>query len=100
MKKKCKTNIRLQTAEAAGKSLRHTGDTIASWTAVGVIVIGCAMLITAMLLPPPGEIDHSVLVAFGEICTFAGTVMGVSGARRFRRDDDRIKESNENEKNR
>lgn len=53
---------------------------VAGWTAVGVISVGCVMLIIAMLLPPPGEIDHSVLVAFGEICTFAGTVFGVSKA--------------------
>ena len=28
-------------------------------------------------MPPPGEIHNSVLVAFGEILTFAGAVFGM-----------------------
>lgn len=55
---------------------------LAGWTATAVLGIGCAMLYTALLIPPPGHIDHSVLVAFGEICTFAGTVLGIGNARR------------------
>lgn len=36
-------------------------------------------LVMAVLLcvAPSGEIDNSVLVAFGEICTFAGALFGV-----------------------
>lgn len=55
---------------------------LAGWSAIAVLVIGCAMLYTALLIPPPGHIDHSVLVAFGEICTFAGTVLGIGNVRR------------------
>ena len=46
-------------------------------TAMGAIVIGCGLLIAALVIPPPGQIDHSVLVAFGEISTFAGALFGV-----------------------
>lgn len=46
--------------------------------AVGAILVGCVLLIAAMMIPPPGEIDHSVLVAFGEISTFSAALLGVS----------------------
>lgn len=55
---------------------------LAGWTAVIVLGIGCVLLYTALLIPPPGHIDHSVLVAFGEICTFAGTLLGIGHVRR------------------
>lgn len=42
-----------------------------------VMAVGCGMLIAAMAIPPPGEIDGSVLVAFGEISTFSGALLGI-----------------------
>ena len=45
-------------------------------TAIGVMGVGCAMLVAGMIIPPPGEIDSSLLVAFGEISTFVGTIFG------------------------
>ena len=47
------------------------------WTAVGVMAVGCGLLIAAIAIPPPGVIDHSILVAFGEISTFSGALLGV-----------------------
>ena len=38
---------------------------------------GCALLIAGIALPPAGEIHASVLVAFGEILTFAGSLIGI-----------------------
>ena len=35
------------------------------------------LLIAGFVVPPPGEIHNSVLVAFGEILTFAGAVFGM-----------------------
>ena len=46
-------------------------------TAVGMRLVGCGILVAALAIPPPGEIDNSVLVAFGEISTFAATLFGV-----------------------
>lgn len=45
--------------------------------AVSILIFGCCLLVVSLILPPPGEIDHSVLVAFGEILTFAGALLGV-----------------------
>lgn len=47
------------------------------WTALALILFGCLFLIGALLIPPPGEVHASVLVAFGEIATFAGTLLGI-----------------------
>lgn len=46
-------------------------------SAVGMVIIGCALLIFGFVVPPLGVIDNSVLVAFGETCTFAGALFGV-----------------------
>ena len=35
--------------------------------AVGMVVLGAGLLLGAFIAPPPGQIDGSVLVAFGEI---------------------------------
>ena len=34
------------------------------------------MLTAGFVLPPLAEIHHSVLIAFGEILTFAGSLIG------------------------
>lgn len=38
---------------------------------------GILLLFGGFTAPPPGKIDSSVLVAFGEILTFAGAVFGI-----------------------
>lgn len=45
--------------------------------AVLLIIVGSALLIAGFLVPPLGIIDSSVLVAFGEILTFAGALFGI-----------------------
>ena len=46
-------------------------------TATALAAAGCGLLIAGLIMPPGGEIHSSVLVAFGEILTFAGAVFGV-----------------------
>lgn len=46
-------------------------------TAVALVVVGVSLLIAGFVTPPPGEIHHSVLVAFGEILTFVGALFGI-----------------------
>ena len=38
---------------------------------------GSGLLVVAMITPPPGEIDASVLIAYGEILTFVGSLFGI-----------------------
>lgn len=51
--------------------------TVQLLAAVLLIVVGCGLLIAGFCVPPPGEIHNSVLIAFGEILTFAGAVFGM-----------------------
>ena len=42
-----------------------------------LILVGCGLLIAGFTVAPLGIIHSSVLVAFGETCTFAGALFGV-----------------------
>lgn len=42
-----------------------------------LVIVGCGLLIAGFIVAPLGIIDNSVLVAFGETCTFAGALFGV-----------------------
>ena len=46
-------------------------------SATVMCLFGCALLVAGMVTPPAGEIDASVLIAFGEILTFAGSLFGI-----------------------
>ena len=45
---------------------------------------GCGLLIAGFLCPPLAEIHHSVLVAFGEILTFSGSLIGIDYKYRYK----------------
>lgn len=45
--------------------------------AVITIIAGLALLFMGLWIPPIGIIDNSVLIAFGEVATFAGSLLGV-----------------------
>lgn len=62
------------------------------FSAILLIVVGCILLIVGFIVPPPGEIHNSVLVAFGEILTFAGAVFGMKY--RYQNDGDDSHENN------
>ena len=45
--------------------------------ALGLIVVGAGLLIAGFMVSPTGQVHNSVLVAFGEILTFAGSIFGI-----------------------
>ena len=47
--------------------IRKHRPTIQLLAAIFLIVVGCGLLIAGFVVPPPGEIHNSVLIAFGEI---------------------------------
>ena len=57
--------------------LHSKKPTITLLAAIFLIAVGSGLLIAGFIVPPPGEIHNSVLVAFGEILTFAGAVFGM-----------------------
>lgn len=58
-------------------NLHKHKPTIQLLSAILLIVVGCGLLIFGFIMPPPGEIHNSVLIAFGEILTFAGALFGI-----------------------
>jgi hypothetical protein len=51
---------------------------------VGLCVFGGLLLIAGFIAPPLGEIHHSVLIAFGEILTFSGSLIGIDYHYRYK----------------
>ena len=45
---------------------------------------GVLLLVAGFVAPPVGEIHHSVLIAFGEILTFSGSLIGIDYHYRYR----------------
>lgn len=56
---------------------KQTKINIQLLTAVLLVLVGCGLLISGFVVIPTGVIHSSVLVAFGETCTFAGALFGV-----------------------
>ena len=52
--------------------------------AVVLVAAGLTLLFFGFFYDPKGEIHNSVLVAFGEICTFAGSLIGVDYHYRYK----------------
>jgi hypothetical protein len=69
------------------------------WTASGLTFGGVTLLFMGFWVNPAGVIDQSVLVAFGEVSTFAGGLFGVDYTYKIKRfkhkeeDEDDKKES-------
>lgn len=58
-------------------NIKNHKSAIQLCSAIFLITVGCGLLIAGFILPPSGEIHNSVLVAFGEILTFAGALFGI-----------------------
>ncbi len=55
--------------------------------ATALVLFGMALITTAFFVPPPGVIDPTVLTAFGEILTFAGSLIGIDYHYRYKDED-------------
>lgn len=49
-----------------------------------VLIIGCGLLVAGFIVPPLGAIDSSVLIAFGEVCSFVGALLGIDYTYRYK----------------
>lgn len=52
--------------------------------AMAMCTFGCALLTAGFCSPPVGEIHHSLLIAFGEILTFSGSLIGIDYKYRYK----------------
>ena len=55
-----------------------TKEKISYGIAAGTMICGLILLFMSIIAPPTGEINPSVLYAFGEISLFVGSVLGIS----------------------
>ena len=55
-----------------------------------LVVIGCGLLIAGFIVPPLGAIHNSILVAYGEVATFAGSLLGIEYRYRYKMYRDKI----------
>jgi hypothetical protein len=53
-------------------------------SAVVLCSFGCVLLVAGFICPPLAEIHHSVLIAFGEILTFSGSLIGIDYKYRYK----------------
>ena len=56
-------------------------------TAAVLSIGGLALLFLGALLAPQGEIHETILVGFGEVATFAGSIMGIDYFYKYRNHD-------------
>ena len=52
--------------------------------ATAMCAFGCTLLVCGFVAHPLGEIHHSVLIAFGEILTFTGSLIGIDYHYRYK----------------
>ena len=55
------------------------------YLATAMCIFGCGLLVAGLALPPAGIIDSSLLVAYGETLTFAGSLIGIDYHYRYRK---------------
>lgn len=60
--------------------------------AILLVMSGIVLLFSGFWVAPAGEIHNSVLVAFGEISTFAGALFGVDYSYKIKNNELKIKE--------
>lgn len=53
-------------------------DKVAYSVTIGAFVIGVALSIVGMILPPTGEVHPSVITLVGLFLSFAGALLGIS----------------------
>lgn len=53
-------------------------ETIKIYLSVGLMIFGCIMVMCGFWVAPMGIIDNSVLIIFGEISAFVGSVFGIN----------------------
>lgn len=52
--------------------------------ATAMCTFGCALLVAGTATPPVGVIDSSLLIAYGETLTFAGSLIGIDYRYRYK----------------
>lgn len=68
------------------KKLKHVKLKWMIICAVLLVILGAALILMGLFLPPIGEIHPSVLTALGEVFTFSGSLWGLNTHYRIKTD--------------
>lgn len=60
------------------EALNKTTEKIKIYLSVALMAFGCVMVASGFWVAPTGVIDSSVLIVFGEISAFVGSVFGIN----------------------
>ncbi len=52
-------------------------ESVRIWMGVGLVIFGCVLIMTGLIIPPAGIIHPSVLTAVGEVFALGGGCIGV-----------------------
>lgn len=53
-------------------------DSVATWSAVGMLAFGIAITTAGFIIPPSGEIHDSVLWVLGQALLYSGSIFGIT----------------------
>lgn len=67
---------------------REKKATIQALLGFGAAIAGLVLLFIGLFMPPIGSIDSSVLVAYGEVSTFAAGLIGIDYHYRYKNNGD------------
>lgn len=63
---------------------KETKLTIQVMLATLLIIVGVVLLFLGFYTEPPGQIHDSVLIAYGQISTFAGALLGIDYSYKYK----------------
>ena len=62
---------------SVGRKASPKGGGLEGATASFLLAFGCILVTISLFMPPEGEIDGSVLMLFGQILVYSGSIFGV-----------------------
>ncbi len=55
-----------------------TKETIATWSALGMLIFGVLITTAGFIVPPLGEVHGSVLWILGQVLIYSGSILGIA----------------------
>lgn len=53
-------------------------ENVTVWSAVGMLIFGCALTTAGFIVEPLGEVSASVLTVLGQCLIFSGAALGIA----------------------
>ncbi len=53
-------------------------ETIATWSALGMLIFGTLITTAGFIVPPLGEVHGSVLWIMGQVLIYSGSILGIA----------------------